>query len=444
MSQFLSVDHNGMESSRQEIDFEDAIRLPDGGSTCEIYRTRWQRREVFVKRLKEEFRTNPLYLDALDKEYEIGVSLKHPSLPDYREFHREYIVMDYIDGTPLSEMIRKQDPWLGNEKNIIRMLKELVIVTDYLHRHHITHCDIKPDNILITANNYNLVLIDLDKCYTDSLNDTSGDPSKYGLSQDDKGSVAIDFHGIARVVEKIKSNVPGFTFSRYTKFIKECNKPAPSTDELLNILDYNPASSRKFYLLVTFAPFCVALIFGLVLWLTQGTDGYDESYGEGIPATQSDDSIKTTSKDIKPVNEVPEDERETMRESRPKNEKIIKEPLTQQQLHVQAKEMAEVLDKRIAPYFEELNLSLDNLEAFSKTPGISDKQLRESIRKHVELEDDYCHEAFEILYETFPGLTERESWRVMEYSKVYTNYKRRSDKFLSETERREKEINHLN
>lgn len=87
MSRFLQEKETADESFRQEIDFEDAIRLPDGGSTCEIYRTRWQRREVFVKRLKEEFRTNPLYLDALDKEYEIGVSLKHPSLPDYREFH---------------------------------------------------------------------------------------------------------------------------------------------------------------------------------------------------------------------------------------------------------------------------------------------------------------------------------------------------------------------
>ena len=167
MSQFLKDKkpyHD--ETFRKEIDFEDAIKLPNGGTTCDIYRTRWQRREVFVKRLKKEHRTNPLYLDAMDKEYDIGVSLKHPSLPDYRELHRDYIVMDFIDGTTLADMIKKQDSWLKNEKNIVMILKELVEVTDYLHRHNVTHCDIKPDNIIITANNKNLVLIDLDKCYT--------------------------------------------------------------------------------------------------------------------------------------------------------------------------------------------------------------------------------------------------------------------------------------
>ena len=69
-----------------------------------------------MQRLKEEFRSNPIYLDALDKEYEIGVTLKHPSLPDYREFHRDYVVMDFIDGITLSELISRKDPWLSKEK----------------------------------------------------------------------------------------------------------------------------------------------------------------------------------------------------------------------------------------------------------------------------------------------------------------------------------------
>ena len=69
MSGFLKDNRNNEESFREEIDFNDATRLPDGGTTCEIYRTRWHRREVFVKRLKKEYRTNPIYLDALDKEF---------------------------------------------------------------------------------------------------------------------------------------------------------------------------------------------------------------------------------------------------------------------------------------------------------------------------------------------------------------------------------------
>ena len=228
MSRFLNKSNPYEESFGQDIDFDDALRLPDAGSICDVYRTKWQRREVFVKRLKEEFRNHPLYLDALDKEYEIGVSLKHPSLPDYREFHRDYIIMDYIDGTTLAEMIKSNDSWLTNESNIVRMFRELVKVTDYLHRHNVTHCDIKPDNIMITSNNHNAILIDLDKCYTDFLNDTSGDPSKYGLSLKDEGKIIIDFRGIARVAGIMKKNLPNFKFRKYKKFINECNSPQVS------------------------------------------------------------------------------------------------------------------------------------------------------------------------------------------------------------------------
>lgn len=97
MSQFLK-DTDEYPADVAGIDFDDAVKLPCGGSTCDIYKTRWQRRDVFVKRLKKEYRAKPLYLDALDKEFDVGVGLRHPSLPEYREFHRDDIIMDYIDG----------------------------------------------------------------------------------------------------------------------------------------------------------------------------------------------------------------------------------------------------------------------------------------------------------------------------------------------------------
>ena len=245
MSHFLNNPDRYTREYSHEIDFDDAIRLPEGGTTCDIYRTRWQRREVFVKRLKEEFLSKPLYLDALDKEFEIGVKLRHPSLPIYHEFHRDYIVMDYVDGHTLAEMIRSNDPWLSTERNIVKMLRELVDVIDYLHRHNIVHCDIKPDNIIITFNTKNLVLIDFDKSYTDALSDTSGHPGKYGLSTADKGHISLDFYGIGKVVEKLKECVSGFTFSRFDQFVDACYSKDVNCETLAEILNFSPVNEQS-------------------------------------------------------------------------------------------------------------------------------------------------------------------------------------------------------
>ena len=56
------------------IDFAAARRLDRSGSTCDVFVTRYQRRRVFIKRLKQEYRTNTVYLAALDKEFDLGVN----------------------------------------------------------------------------------------------------------------------------------------------------------------------------------------------------------------------------------------------------------------------------------------------------------------------------------------------------------------------------------
>lgn len=414
MSQFLNRPENYTSEFNTGIDFDNAVKLPGGGSTCDIFKTRWHRRKVFVKRLKKELRSKPLYLDALDKEFEIGVNLKHPSLPDYREYHRDYIIMDYIDGSDLSEMIRRGDPWLSDEKHIRSMLGQLVEAVGYLHRHNVVHCDIKPDNIMITANGHNIVLVDFDKCYTDALNDTSGHPAKYGVAADNAGSVTIDFHGIAKVVERLNTDIPGFKARRYKKFVRRCYSPDVTCDELLELLTSGSSRPTVKSLPVVAATIIFALAPAAILYFSgRQIERQPEAKTQAPEAMVSDSLPK--------IQAIPESSSPGVIDLSEKS----RSPEAAEELPLDPKQKAAIIDKRIMPYFKKLLLSLDNLESLKSNPALSGQQLLDSIRAHSELADEYISKAFAMLKEKFPETTDSEAMQIMAYSKAYTGYTRR-------------------
>lgn len=184
------------------VDFANAKRLERSGSTCDAFECTIQRRRVFVKRLKSEYFNNPLYRAAFDKEYDVGVSLRHPSLPRYVGCGDGYIVMDFVEGDTLAELIKRGDERLKDTKFIRKRLSELVDAVEYLHNLNIVHCDIKADNVLISPyRDRPAILVDLDKAYTAWLGDTYGDPRKYDTDNCADGS--IDFKGIGKIASQL-------------------------------------------------------------------------------------------------------------------------------------------------------------------------------------------------------------------------------------------------
>ncbi|MDE5811537.1 MAG: protein kinase [Muribaculaceae bacterium] len=441
MSRFLNDASEYYSDNPTVVDFDDATKLLAAGSTCDIYRTRWQRREVFVKRLKEEYRAKPLYLDALDKEFEIGANLKHPSLPVYHAFERDYIIMDYIDGATLADMIRGKDKWLANEKNIVKLLRELIEVVGFLHRHNVVHCDIKADNIMITANNSNLVLIDFDKCYTDALNDTSGHPGKYGLSASDVGRSSIDFHAIGMLVEKLKKEVHGFKFGKYPRFVEACYEPDVNCEDLKDILagPVSETSTNKLGVIVAAGMIIAGLLIGLIGYLVERNDKPDTLPVHGIAKELNSDTLILSSDEIE-VEPTVKNLDNANADSKVKSAMADKKdestqyPIarSQDEIHDDAKEKAVILDQKIQPSFTVLLNDLDRLNTLKNDSTLSGQQLLDNIRRHSDLADEYMAEAFEILNETFPGLTDREAWRIIAFSKAYTGYTRRATPELNE------------
>lgn len=89
-------------------------------------------------------------LEQFRREAQILAGIKHPSLPrvfDYfEENHCHYIVMEYIEGTPLEEILQKEGRISG--KRAVSWGIQLCEVLSSLHSEGIIYRDLKPDNIL--------------------------------------------------------------------------------------------------------------------------------------------------------------------------------------------------------------------------------------------------------------------------------------------------------
>ena len=130
--------------------------------------------------VKENFDTSDAARRQFNREATTLASLSHPNLPRVTDYffipgQGQYLVMDFIDGVDLGQLVRKEGPVpLERALNIIRQVADAL---EYLHSRKppVLHRDIKPGNIKITSEG-RAVLVDfgLVKMYGPQLETTMG------------------------------------------------------------------------------------------------------------------------------------------------------------------------------------------------------------------------------------------------------------------------------
>ena len=125
-----------------------------------------------LKCLKPDYLYTPVYRQALAKEFEIGLLLDHPNIcrtidMEYIEGLGQTIVMDYIDGDTLQQLINNGTLTAEMAHKAIRQLASAL---DYMHSKQIVHRDLKPANIMVTHHGSNIKLIDFGLADSDSFN----------------------------------------------------------------------------------------------------------------------------------------------------------------------------------------------------------------------------------------------------------------------------------
>lgn len=124
------------------------------GATVAIYRaTDLQTgRTVAIKIPHPEMETDQSFLDRLRREEEIDENLSHPGLlKGVKDEHRSrfYIVTEWYDGQTLRQVLNQQKK-LSAER-AVRIALHLCDVLEYIHAHGIVHRNLRPENIMVGA-----------------------------------------------------------------------------------------------------------------------------------------------------------------------------------------------------------------------------------------------------------------------------------------------------
>lgn len=138
-------------------------KLLSQGGMGAVYRAFDTNLEIYVA-IKENFYATQEAVVQFKHEALILAKLRHPALPrvihHFEDGGKQYLVMDFIDGIDLSEMIKGLNQPL-NERLAVNYIVQVCDILTYLHNQSppIIHRDIKPQNIKITPDN-RAVLVD--------------------------------------------------------------------------------------------------------------------------------------------------------------------------------------------------------------------------------------------------------------------------------------------
>ncbi len=143
------------EKTLQKIGNYEILDMLAAGGSSRIYKGRHATTGeiVAIKMPKEYVTENPVFLKRFEQEFSVARLLEHANLVRVLHFGytegKPYIVMEYIDGKSLGDRIEKEGAL--PEAEAVRIIAQVAAALHAAHKRKIIHRDVKPDNILLSA-----------------------------------------------------------------------------------------------------------------------------------------------------------------------------------------------------------------------------------------------------------------------------------------------------
>lgn len=110
-------------------------------------------RPVAVKVLFPEFATDPSFVERFRREAQSAANLTHPNIVGVYDWGAEsgtyYIVMEYVDGQSLAEILRATGPL--HPRRAAEIAFDVAGALGVAHQRGVVHRDVKPGNVLISS-----------------------------------------------------------------------------------------------------------------------------------------------------------------------------------------------------------------------------------------------------------------------------------------------------
>ena len=158
---FLSQGEKFLKSSSMAI-YNEIRKLGQGGfGSVFLYKNKLTNQDVAIKFIDLKTIMTPEDVNRLYSEISILRGLKHPNIVDLIDVfdldNRSCFVMEYCSGGELKELVQNKGPL--SEKEVYRIIIQIVDAIRYCHNNSIVHRDLKLENILFSTQTRRIVKI---------------------------------------------------------------------------------------------------------------------------------------------------------------------------------------------------------------------------------------------------------------------------------------------